>query len=78
MDTFSALLVLCEGNPPVTDGLIKGQLCGVVSWNFDLYCIFIVAMLTRKQQETNVCILSTVTTDALVLKHQAISNKIAV
>ena len=29
--------------------------------------------LTHKQQETHGCILSTVATDALVLKHQAIS-----
>ena len=30
-------------------------------------------ILTGKHQETHVCIFSTVATDALVLKHQAIS-----
>ena len=31
-------------------------------------------LLTHKQLEINVCVLSTVATDALVLKHQAIST----
>ena len=34
-------------------------------------------LLTHKQLETHGCVLSTVATDALVLKHQAISAHIA-
>ena len=39
----------------------------------DVILIISIIKWTHKQLETHVCILSTVATDALVLKHQAIS-----
>ena len=38
-----------------------------------LICVLIIIALTLKQQETHGCVVSNVATDALVLKHQAIS-----
>ena len=34
METFSALLVLCEGNPPVTGGFPSQR---PLTWSFDVY-----------------------------------------
>ena len=44
---------------------------------FKMVAILFVYALTHKQQETHGCIASTVATDALVLKHQAISSNSA-
>ena len=44
-----------------------------VSMTFIVYAPNIVACLTLKHRETHGCVVSTVATDALVLKHQLIS-----
>ena len=68
--SFSALLTLCVGEfishwwIPLT----KGQLCG-----FEWFYVGLHKLLTLKHRETHGCVVSTVATDALVLKHQAIS-----
>ena len=41
--------------------------------SFVVLCLVLDIFLTPKHQETHGCVVSTVATDALVLKHQAIS-----
>ena len=61
-----------NGHISVLNGALwdMGQVnCG----SFEIGLISLFSRLTLKHRETHVCVVSTVATDALVLKHQAIS-----
>ena len=62
------------------DGLLP-ILCQAISWNNAQFWFYAMQYYIHKKLETHKCIFNTIVTDALVLKHQAISihilNKIS-
>ena len=67
--------ILCDIGIEIQQFLYKKMNVKILFAKWQLFCLSLYA-LTHNYLETHECVISTVATDALVLKHQAISTQV--